>query len=60
MGSIHHLTRYIPNLAKTASTLKLQLKTSEKHKTLDWKPEHTSAFQSILEQSKISGSRLTW
>ena len=49
MESVRHLTRYIPNIAKTASTLIALLKNSDKHKKLDWKPEYTSAFHNILK-----------
>ena len=49
MGSIHHLTRYIPNLAKTAAALRPLLKNTEKRKPLDWSTEHNTAFQNILK-----------
>ena len=49
MGSIHHLTRYIPNLAKRALTLESLLKNTDKHKALDWKSKHTSAFHNNLK-----------
>ena len=58
MGSIHQLTGYIPNLAETACTLKPLLKTSDKYKIFDWKPEHASAFQTTLKfASKITENR---
>ena len=46
MGSIHNLTRYIPNIAKTATVIKLFIE-KDKHKTLDWKPDHIKAFNQI-------------
>ena len=42
MGSIHHLTRFIPHLA-----LRPLLKNTDKHKTLNWSAEHESSFQKI-------------
>ena len=49
MGSIHHLTRYIPNLAQAAAALRLLLKNTEKKKSLDWSTEHNTAFKNILK-----------
>ena len=48
MGSIHHLTRYIPNLAQAAAALR-----PLKKKTLDWSTEHNTAFkiQNITKQT---------
>ena len=45
--SIHHLTRYIPHLAQPAAALRLLLKNTDKHKTLNWSAEHETAFQTI-------------
>ena len=45
MGSIHHLTRYIPNLAQTAAALRPLLKNTVKKKSLDWSSEHNTAFK---------------
>ena len=47
MGSIHHLTRYIPHLAQAAAALRPLLKNTGKHKTLIWSSEHDSAFHNI-------------
>ena len=47
MGSIHHLIRYIPNLAQTAADLHPMLKNTEKIKPNNWTPEHYKAFSSI-------------
>ena len=47
MGSIHHLIRYIPNLAQTAADLHPMLKNTEKFKPNNWTPERNKAFSSI-------------
>ena len=44
MGSIHHLTRYIPHLTKIAAALRLLLENKDKHKTLNLSTEQDSAF----------------
>ena len=49
MGSKHHFTRYIPNLAQTAAALRPLLKNTEKKKPLDWSSEHNTAFKNILK-----------
>ena len=49
MGSIHHITRYLPNLAQTAAALRPLLKNTEKNKLTDWKPEHNTTFDSIIK-----------
>ena len=49
MGSIHHLTRYILNLAQTAAALRPLLKNAEKNRPNNWLPEHNSAFKNILQ-----------
>ena len=49
MGSIRHLTRYIPNLAQTAAALRPLLKNAEKNRPINWLPEHNSAFKNILQ-----------
>ena len=49
MGSIHHLTRYKPNLAQAAAALRPSLKNTEKKKPLDWSTEHNTAFKNILK-----------
>ena len=36
MGSLHHLTRYIPNLAQAAAALRPLLKNTENKKSLEW------------------------
>ena len=48
MGSIHHLTRYIPNLAETAAALRPLLKNTGKNRPLNWLPENNLAFKNIL------------
>ena len=47
MGSIHHLTRYIPHLAQAAAALRPLLMNTDKHRTLNWSAEHDSAFHKI-------------
>ena len=49
MWSIHHLPRYIPNLAQAAAALRPLLKTTEKKKPLDWSTKHNTAFKNILK-----------
>ena len=40
MGSTHHLTRYIPNLAQAVAALRPLLKNTEKNRHSNWLPEH--------------------
>ena len=47
MGSIHHLTRYIPNLKQTAAGLRPLLKNTEKNKPNNWKPKHNTSLKNI-------------
>ena len=47
MGSIYHLTRYIPNLAQAAAALRSLLKNTLKNKPLNWKLEHNTSFENI-------------
>ena len=50
MGSIHHLTRYKPNLAQAAAALRPLLKNTEKKKSLEeWSTKHNTAFKNILK-----------
>ena len=49
MGSIHHLTRYISNLAQIAAALRPLLKNADKNRPINWLTEHNSAFQNILQ-----------
>ena len=49
MGSIHHLTRFIPNLAQTAAAFRPLLKNTEKKKPLHWSSEHNTAFKNMLK-----------
>ena len=49
MGSINHLTRYIPKLAQTAAALRPLLKNTEKNRPLEWSTEHNTAFENILK-----------
>ena len=47
MGSIHHLTRYITNLAQTAAELRPLLKNTLKNAPINWKREHSTSFENI-------------
>ena len=49
MGSIHYLTRYIPNLAQAAAALRPLLKNTGKNRLINWLPEHNLAFKMILQ-----------
>ena len=49
MGSIHHLTRYIPKLAQKAADLRPLLKNTGKNKPLSWLSGHNIAFKDILK-----------
>ena len=49
MGSIHHSTRYIPNLAQTAANLRPLSKNSEINKPLNGSSEHNIVFTNILK-----------
>ena len=49
LGSVHHLTKFIPNLAKLSEPLRPLLKKNPeaKNNKLDWKEEHSAAFNDI-------------
>ena len=49
LGSVHHLAKFIPNLAKLSEPLRPLLKKNpeSKNNKLDWKEEHSSAFNNI-------------
>ena len=49
MGSIHNLTRYIPNLAQTAAALRPLLKNTEKNRPINWLHELNLAFKNFLQ-----------
>ena len=49
MGSIHHLTGYIPKMAQTAAASRPLLKNTEKNKKLDWSTERDTTFKNILK-----------
>ena len=49
MGSMHHLTQYVPKLAKIAAALRPSLKNTEKNKPLDWSTDHNTTFKNILK-----------
>ena len=53
LGSVHHLTKFIPNLTKFSEPFRALLKKNpeSKNNKLDWKDEHSSAFNNI--KSKI-------
>ena len=64
MGSIHYLTKYIPNLAQTGAALRPLLKNTEKNRPINWLPEHNVAFKNIIQliakitQNKDFGQQL--
>ena len=47
MGSIHHLTKYIPNFAVAVAALRPLLKNTLKNAPLNWELEHNTAFENI-------------
>ena len=49
LGSVHHLKKFIPNLAELSEPLRPLLKKTNttKNNKLDWKENHTSAFINI-------------
>ena len=49
LGSVHHLSKFISNLAKLSEPLRALLKKNpeSKNKKLDWREEHSSAFNNI-------------
>ena len=51
MGSIHHLVKFIPNLATLSAPLRplLTKSTNKTPKKLEWEDKHTSAFNKIKE-----------
>ena len=52
LGSVHHLTKFIPNLAELSEPLRPLLKKNpeEKNNKLDWKDQHSTAFDNIKEK----------
>ena len=52
LGSVHHLTKFIPNLAELSERLwPLSKKNPEsKNNKLDWKEEYSSAFNNIKKE----------
>ena len=61
MGSIHHLTRCIPNLAQTAAALRPLLKNTLKDKPNNWKPGHNTSFEDIKKLvSEITRKTNIW
>ena len=52
LGSVHHLTKFVPNLAELSEQIRPLLKKNAegKNNKLDWKEEHSSAFNNIKEQ----------
>ena len=55
MGCIHHLIKFIPNLAEISEQLRpLLSKANEKAQNkLDWKEHHTEAFNQIKDKIKM-------
>ena len=54
MGCIHHLIKYIPNLAEISEPLRpiLSKANTRSQNKLDWRDQHTIAFNQIKEQIK--------
>ena len=54
MGFIHHLIKFIPNLAEISEQLRplLSKANTKSQNKLDWKEQHTKAFIQIKEQIK--------
>ena len=54
MGCIHHLIKFIPNLAEISEPLRplLSKANTKSQNKLDWKVQHTIAFNQITEQIK--------
>ena len=52
LGSVHHLTKFMPNLAELSEPLRPLLKKNPegKNNKLDWKEENSSAFNNIKEK----------
>ena len=49
MGSMHHLTHYIPKLAQLAAALRPLLKSTEKNKPIDRKLQHNTSLNNIIK-----------
>ena len=47
IGSIQHLTRYIPNLAQTAAALRPLMKNTLNKKSINWKPKQNTSFENL-------------
>ena len=61
MGSIHHLIKFIPNLATLSAPIRPLLSSSASKKKLEWNDKHSAAFrniknaiQNILEQKHFN------
>ena len=54
MGCIHHVIKFIPNLAKKSEPLRplLSKANTKTQNKLDWKEQHTKAINQIKEQIK--------
>ena len=58
MGSVHHLTRYIPKQAQTVAALRPLLKNTGKNRPLECSTEHNKTFKNILKLvSKITQNK---
>ena len=53
MGCIHHLIKFTPRLAELSETLRplLSKSNTKAQNKLDWKEEHTKAFENIKKQN---------
>ena len=61
MGSIHHLIKFIPNLATLSAPIRPLLSSSASKKKLEWNEKHSAAFkniknaiQNIIEQKNFN------
>ena len=55
MGAIHHVNRFVSNLAATCDPFRELLKGKEKNKKLDWNTAHEAAFSNVkTETAKIT------
>ena len=58
MGTIHHLTRYIQNLAQAVRSTEATFEKHSEKRTLNWKSEHNTAFENFKKLvSEISQNK---
>ena len=49
MGSIHHLIKFIPNLATLSAPITPLLSSSASKKKMEWNGKHSAAFRNIKD-----------